>query len=566
MRPLLSPRPRPVLPLALFALLSLTACGSGDDAPAPVAPTPTPPAQTSWTVPTGAPPLVANVATDSRSQTDIAPGVTLYKFEVGYISSTDGFEVNAGFVRTQEDAAPLIAALRAAGHQTKLLAAADAGQTGYAIRVDKRYPTAGEADAAVTAIWALSTLPASTEKLAVGIGRVYTAEDGGATSGPYRISLLAIRPQFKGTLRSALATDIAPGRETTTALSKRLGALAAINGGFFQFGRANGTDGSLAGLSIIDGRLVNEGVEGRPALLIGKNPDGSNGARVERKLSTVITVTKAGGAARRIDGMNRRPQVSVNCGRPFDVETRAPLHDALCTNDNAIVDYTPDFGPTASTEIDGAAAVTEVAIGANGIVAAVTNQAGSAIPAGGHVLQGIGTGAAWLRANLKIGDVVGVKARLVNDAGTEIVVKPGLYAVNGGPTLLLNGGNVDHEHAAEGWGNANDPGYAWSKPNGNRANFYNGWYLRRNPRTAIGIAKDGTLLLMVSDGRAPKYSAGLSIRETALVMKHFGAVDAINLDGGGSSMMVARDIQQTLPSDAGNVERADGDALLVFEK
>ena len=62
------------------------------------------------------------------------------------------------------------------------------------------------------------------------------------------------------------------------------------------------------------------------------------------------------------------------------------------------------------------------------------------------------------------------------------------------------------------------------------------------------------------------YSAGLSISETSLVLKHFGAVSAINLDGGGSSMMVVGGVQQTRPSDAGNIERADGDALLIFSK
>jgi hypothetical protein len=109
-------------------------------------------------------------------------------------------------------------------------------------------------------------------------------------------------------------------------------------------------------------------------------------------------------------------------------------------------------------------------------------------------------------------------------------------------------------------------GYAFSLPNGNRANFYNGFYLRRNSRTAVGIAEDGTILMMVADGRAPVYSAGLSIPETALVMKHFGAVTAINLDGGGSSMMVVNQQPPTLPSDSGNVEGAYGDGLLLLQE
>lgn len=102
-------------------------------------------------------------------------------------------------------------------------------------------------------------------------------------------------------------------------------------------------------------------------------------------------------------------------------------------------------------------------------------------------------------------------------------------------------------------------------PTVNRANFFNAFYLRRNPRTAVGIAADGTILMLVSDGRAPRYSVGLSIPETATVLKHFSAVRAINLDGGGSSMMVANGRPQTLPSDANNVERPDGDGILIFK-
>lgn len=58
----------------------------------------------------------------------------------------------------------------------------------------------------------------------------------------------------------------------------------------------------------------------------------------------------------------------------------------------------------------------------------------------------------------------------------------------------------------------------------------------RHPRTAVGKKSDGTILLFVVDGRA-KESSGMSIPELQSVMKWLGCIDAINLDGGGSSTM-----------------------------
>lgn len=60
-----------------------------------------------------------------------------------------------------------------------------------------------------------------------------------------------------------------------------------------------------------------------------------------------------------------------------------------------------------------------------------------------------------------------------------------------------------------------------------------------DPRTAFGITPDQRyLLLMVIDGRQSGYSAGACDWETAEWMKLFGAYNAVNVDGGGSSCMV----------------------------
>lgn len=60
-----------------------------------------------------------------------------------------------------------------------------------------------------------------------------------------------------------------------------------------------------------------------------------------------------------------------------------------------------------------------------------------------------------------------------------------------------------------------------------------------HPRTALGLDREGvTLWLTVVDGRQPDYSEGLTLDEVAVLMKELGCDSALNLDGGGSSVML----------------------------
>jgi hypothetical protein len=60
-----------------------------------------------------------------------------------------------------------------------------------------------------------------------------------------------------------------------------------------------------------------------------------------------------------------------------------------------------------------------------------------------------------------------------------------------------------------------------------------------HPRTALGIRDSGrTLILAVVDGRQPGYSEGVSLPELTEILRLLGAVDAVNLDGGGTTTMV----------------------------
>ena len=57
-----------------------------------------------------------------------------------------------------------------------------------------------------------------------------------------------------------------------------------------------------------------------------------------------------------------------------------------------------------------------------------------------------------------------------------------------------------------------------------------------NPRTAIGQRKDGAVLMLVIDGRQAS-SLGATYSDLITVMLEYGAVNAINMDGGSSSLM-----------------------------
>jgi len=64
-----------------------------------------------------------------------------------------------------------------------------------------------------------------------------------------------------------------------------------------------------------------------------------------------------------------------------------------------------------------------------------------------------------------------------------------------------------------------------------------------NPRTAVGLSRDGRYLIMMTiDGRQPGWSDGAVDSETADWLIRFGAYNGLNLDGGGSTTIVqARD-------------------------
>jgi exopolysaccharide biosynthesis protein len=108
-------------------------------------------------------------------------------------------------------------------------------------------------------------------------------------------------------------------------------------------------------------------------------------------------------------------------------------------------------------------------------------------------------------------------------------------------------------HVAVAHGGTTPPAQAWQAisghdvlvrdgrnvaPPGKKPGFARG----PHPRTAMGIANGGkTLLLVVVDGRKKGVATGMSLDELAEVMIEQGASDAVNFDGGGSSVLAIRD-------------------------
>jgi Phosphodiester glycosidase/WD40-like Beta Propeller Repeat len=84
---------------------------------------------------------------------------------------------------------------------------------------------------------------------------------------------------------------------------------------------------------------------------------------------------------------------------------------------------------------------------------------------------------------------------------------------------------------------------------------------RRHPRTGVGLTEDGSVLLVVVDGRRP-LSRGLTLVGFARLLRSLGARWALNLDGGGSSVMVVNGRIVNVPSDGR--ERPACCAMLVL--
>ena len=83
-------------------------------------------------------------------------------------------------------------------------------------------------------------------------------------------------------------------------------------------------------------------------------------------------------------------------------------------------------------------------------------------------------------------------------------------------------------------------------------------------RAAIGYTTEGTMIIMVVDGRQAA-SRGVNLEELAGLMLDVGAFEAMNLDGGGSSTLVVNNILINRPT-GGTFQREVMSAIATFVK
>ena len=164
------------------------------------------------------------------------------------------------------------------------------------------------------------------------------------------------------------------------------------------------------------------------------------------------------------------------------------------------------------------------------IVSAPTGDGDMTIPEGHYVLHGQGAASSFIQ-NLKEGDEVTVTLSWTAKGKS---VEP-YQIVTGNPKILEDGVTLQSEADR---GDANT----------------------RQPRAAIGYSDGGKkAYFMVVDGRSP-LSSGVRTTWLADIMRYAGATDAMNVDGGGSSVLYTSTLGvRNKPSD-GN-ERADGNAF-----
>ncbi len=92
--------------------------------------------------------------------------------------------------------------------------------------------------------------------------------------------------------------------------------------------------------------------------------------------------------------------------------------------------------------------------------------------------------------------------------------------------------------------------------------FFGKSFAKPHPRTAAGITKEGSLILMAVDGRQPG-SRGVTLEELASLMHDLGVVEALNLDGGGSTTLVVNNTLVNRPR-GGTSERQVMSAIATF--
>jgi exopolysaccharide biosynthesis protein len=123
-----------------------------------------------------------------------------------------------------------------------------------------------------------------------------------------------------------------------------------------------------------------------------------------------------------------------------------------------------------------------------------------------------------------------------------------LEHIVGGTPVLVRNGNVMGDYSSE--------------------QTLESFLVNKYPRTAVGIKDTGEWVFVVVDGRYYGFLGGMTMKELAELMLELGCIEALNLDGGGSSTMVVEGMVINEPcgkiQEDGKQVEAVSDAILIF--
>ncbi|MCC6452074.1 MAG: phosphodiester glycosidase family protein [Acidobacteria bacterium] len=316
------------------------------------------------------------------------------------------------------------------------------------------------------------------------------------------------------------AMDSAIGTETTSSLAKRHNAVAAINAGFFRLDNSIFA-GDAAGVLMIDRKLLSESSKNRTALFVSNKPTETSISFAQININDSFRV---GGKTFDFTGINRE------------------------RGKDDLIEYTPEFNTT--TLADGRGL--EIVVRNGRVQKIIDGYGGSNIPDGGYVISATGK---WrvallkaIRPESRVELFIGVSYHPRANEGfpSELTrATVGAFSaaedVTNGVPRLISGGKID---------------ITWKEEGASKS-----FVETRHPRTAVANLKDGRFLMLTADGRS-EVSGGIDLYDLADFLLELGAVDALNLDGGGSTTMVLDGKVVNHPSDKGG-ERKIGDALIV---
>lgn len=336
-------------------------------------------------------------------------------------------------------------------------------------------------------------------------GVEYAHVDYKLGNDPVKINLLRL-DLTKVRLDVHHAMDAAIGTEKTSSIAIRHGAVAAINAGFFRLDKSEFA-GDSAGVLRIDHKFISESEKGYPAIGI-----------VNDKLETDVAFVV----------LTQQRLIEIG-KKTFFVGTNRERRS------NDVVEYSKEFGTKTPTSSE----CVEVTVRQNRIVN-IFNTCGNEIPVAGYVISASGEKASMLKRAAELGDKVKASFWTVMDDTRPTKIFQNAEDVVGGRGHLLRDGKIIPDF------------WETNKP----------FVETRHPRTAVAKLRDGKFLMITVDGRQPGVSVGMSLQELAEYLLSLGVVDAMNLDGGGSTTMFLDGKVVNTPSDKEG-ERKVGDAILV---